>query len=293
MKKMLKRLSIVLFAAACLVPATAWAAGSMSVELQGDGALKATDTAEVRSVLVEVELSGDEVAKVTGVVLKDAPQNALATASYSADTKKATIAVSSGNAPLDLQDASLGTIDVIAQDASGEHPVPVEARVVSLIYIDEADSAAATENGTFDPSAVVRLASTEAKPPTNDGSNGNNGDGSGNGSNNGNGDGNGSGSSMGNGTGNGNGNGNGSNQGASDLKDGNPNVNNGSTTNTADYRPKGVVTSTKTGQNTADASLVRTGDVMLICIIALAASAVAVFIALTISRRKRSAKKRS
>lgn len=272
MKKMFKALGVALFAA-CLTPAIAWAAGNVSVTLEQNGALKASEAGAVHSALVEVVFSGEGADRITDVVLKDAPENALASTSYSAESKKATIAVSSGSVPLDLKSSSLGTIDIIAQDASEENPVTVDARLVSMQYIDQADSAAATEDGTVNSDAVVRLQGTESQPPTGDGS----GDGNGNG--NGNDDGNGNG--IGNGDGSGSGNGNGNGNGGSNAGSGN--------TGTADYRPQGVVTPTKTGQSTADnASIVRTGDVMLICGIALGVAAVVVFAAMAFLRRKSS-----
>lgn len=279
MKRMIKTLSIALIAAACMLPGLAWAAGNVSASLERSGELKITDASQVHSVLVEVVFSGDEADKVTDVFLKDAPANALASTSYAPESKKATIALSSGSVPLQLEGSSLGTIGVVAQDASGEHPVPVDARLTAMQYIDQADSSSDTEDGTVDPNAVVRLSSTESQLPPDDEDQGDPGSGNG-GASNGSGIGDSSSNTAGNsGSGNGAGTagGNGSTTGGS--------------TGTADYRAQGVVGSTQTGQSTADnASLVRTGDVALICGIVIAAAAACVFIAMAVTRRKERAK---
>lgn len=260
MKKVFKTLSAILLATACLVPGLAWAAGP-SVTLDANGVLKATDLGDAHSILVEVTFSGENADKVTDVDLLNVPSDILASAAYSGG--KATIAASAGDKVLQLPNSTLGTLDVIALNASAANPVRVEAHITSVEYLDSADSTAQTKVASAD-SAAVTITSTHGEST---------GGGSGSGAG-------GTGGLDGMGAGIDGGNGNGGNGG------------NGGSTSTADYKANGVVSSTQAGQSAgSNTGLVKTGDVLAICGIALGAAAVAVAVVMLVSRKKGAARK--
>lgn len=266
MKRVFKTLSAILLACACLVPGLAWAAGP-SVTLESNGTLKATDMAGVHSILVEVAFDGANADKVTDVALKNAPSDALASAVYSGG--KATIAVSAGASELQLANSSLGTLDVIAQGASAETPVSVAAHVMAVEYLDSPDSTANTKSATVISSNPVTITSTESATPPDDGGDGSSGNGQGQGA------------GLGSGI-EGSGNGIGGNGAGG---------NNNGATGPADYRANGAVSATQAGASTGgNTGLVKTGDVLAICGIALGAAAIVVFGAMFFARRKASSR---
>ena len=259
MKKVFKTLSAILLATACLTPGLAWAASNTSVSLTDSGLLRASDATAVHSALVELEFVSDNADKVTDVVLRNAPDNALSSVVYDAAAKKATIAVSTGDAALNSNDVLLGNVSVIAQGASIETPVVVQAKLVAYEYIDSADSSAAAENGGV-PGTTVSLTSTESTTPAaaepSDWA------------------------GMGYGI-----------EGSGDNGGNLVNTNTNGVT-TADYKANGVVTATQTGQSAgANTGLVKTGDVLAICGIALGAAAVAVVVIMLVSRKKSAARR--
>lgn len=258
MKKVFKALSAILLATACLIPGLAWAA-EPSVALETNGALRASDMGGVHSVLVEVVFDGANADKVTGVELKNAPSDALSSAAYSGG--KATVAVSAGEKALNLANSSLGTLNVIAQGATVENPLPVSARIAAVEYLDTDDSTAATKMAAANPSSAVNILSTQGEPTNAP-----------------------EGKDLGTGI-EGSGNAGGANGQYGS------NGNSGAIT-TADYRANGVVSTTQAGQSTAgNTGLVKTGDVLAICGIALGVAAIAVAVAMLISRKKASAHK--
>lgn len=278
MKKLIKTVSAILLATACLTPGLAWAAGNPAVSLEQSGALKASDASGVHSMLVELTFVGADADKVTDVALADAPADTLSSVVYDAATKKATIAVSAGDQALNLSDSLLGKVDVIAQGASADSPVSVEAKLTYLQFIDDADSSTATKDGSVNSDAIVRLTSTEASSPVVNEGQGTEG---GNTNTSGGNDAQGGSAGMGYGI---NGEGGSSLGGDNSSTDGSA----ASATKTADYKANGVVSGTQTGQSTAGGStnLVRTGDIALICGIAIAIAALCVFVAIGFTRKK-------
>lgn len=256
MKKVFKTLSAILLATACLVPGLAWAA-EPSVTLESNGALKASDMDGVHSVLVEVVFDGTNADKVTGVELKNVPSDTLSSVVYSGG--KVTVAVSAGERALNSANSSLGTLNVIAQGASVENPLPISARITAVEYLDTADSTAATKMAAVNAANAVNVLSTQGEPSN-----------------------------------------------APDEKDlgtgiegsgnvGGANGQYGSSGNgaitTADYRANGVVTTTQAGQSaTGNTGLVKTGDVLAICGIALGAAAIVVVVSMLVTRKKASRK---
>ena len=262
MKKVFKTLSAILLATACLVPGLAWAAGP-SVTLDANGVLKTSDLGDTHSILVEIAITGENADKVTDVELMNAPSDILASAVYA--NGKATIAASAGDNVLKLPNSTLGTLDIIAMDASEANPVRVNAHITSIEYLDSADSTAQTKTMSVDSSDAT-LTSTRGESTG------------------------GSGGGVDQGAGLGSGIDGGAR--ANDTNGMNGTNGNGGATSTADYKANGVVSSTQAGQSTSgNTGLVKTGDVLAICGIALGAAAIGVVVVMLVSRKKGAARK--